>query len=163
MHSTFGRRAAARLRSAGFRNYSQNRLAERYHGRRIDKCGLQAVQVNQGKIPSMTRHFLLALVIPCVLMIIPPTQATKPDGDAPAVQRFENLWLVTYIDAEGRETVAQARTASGEMAPLMAADEERLQSIIEAGKMLATSRHIKLRLVKFSQRSEVGEFSPVSP
>jgi hypothetical protein len=66
------------------------------------------------------------------------------------------------FDAAGHETIAEARTASGGMAPLMAADDDRLQSIIEAGKMLATSRHIKLRLVKFSERSEIGEFAPVS-
>jgi len=111
----------------------------------------------------MNRRFPLGLAISGVLTTMPPTQAAKPDADAPGVQRFEHVWLVTYINAAGRETVAEARTSSGDMAPLMAADDERLQSIIEAGRTLAASHHIKLRLVKFSQRSEIGEFAPVAP
>jgi hypothetical protein len=112
---------------------------------------------------SMNRPFLLGLAVWGFLTIIPSIQAAKPEADAPAVERLQNLWLVTYIDATGRETVAQARAASGDMAPLIAADDERLQSIIEAARMLAASRHMKLRLVKFSQRSEIGEFAPASP
>jgi hypothetical protein len=107
----------------------------------------------------MNRRILFGLVISGFLM---PIQAAQ-DAGSPAVHRFENLWVVTYIDAAGLETIAAARAASGEMAPLMAVDDERLQSIIEAGKMLAAGRHVKLNLVKFSQRSEIGVFSPATP
>ena len=105
----------------------------------------------------MKRRILFALII---LGLLGPGQAAKRDANAPAVHLFESLWMVTYIDDTGLETVAEARAASGEMAPLMAVDEERLKSIIEAGKMLAATRQIKLRLLKFSQRSEIGEFQP---
>ena len=108
----------------------------------------------------MNRRILFSLVISGFLM---PIQAAQRDADTPAVHRFENLWVVTYIDAAGLETVAEARAASGDMAPLMAADDERLQSIIEAGKMLAATRRVKLHLVKFSQRSDIGVFSPAAP
>ena len=89
-----------------------------------------------------------------------PSMQIKSDANAFALQRFDILWLVTYIDDAGRETIAQARAPSGELLPLMAADGARLQSIIEAGKVIAASRHIKLRLVRFSQRSDIGEFAP---
>jgi hypothetical protein len=90
----------------------------------------------------------------------PPTMHVKSDGDALSLQRFDVLWMVTYIDDAGRETIAQAPAASGELVPLMAVDGGRLQSIIEAGKMIAATRHIKLRLIRFSQRSDIGEFAP---
>lgn len=105
----------------------------------------------------MKKSMMFALVI---LGFLVPGQAAKRDSSAPAVHLFENLWVVTYIDDTGYESVAEARAASGEIAPLMAVDEERLKSIIEAGKMLAATRQIKLRLLKFSQRSEIGEFLP---
>jgi hypothetical protein len=74
----------------------------------------------------------------------PPAVHVKSDADALSLQRFDVLWVVTYIDDAGREAIAQAPAASGEIVPLMAVDRERLQSIIDAGKMIATSRHIKL-------------------
>ena len=94
----------------------------------------------------------------------PPSVQVKSDANAFALQRFETLWLVTYINDAGLETIAQAPAPSGELVPLMAADGERLQSIIEAAKVIAATRHIKLRLIRFSQRSDIGEFAPaVSP
>jgi hypothetical protein len=94
----------------------------------------------------------------------PPSMQVKSDANAFALQRFETLWLVTYINDAGLETIAQAPAPSGELVPLMAADGDRLQSIIEAAKVIAATRHIKLRLIRFSQRSDIGEFAPaVSP
>ena len=94
----------------------------------------------------------------------PASVQVKSDADALSLQRFDVLWIVTYIDNAGRETIAQAPAASGELVPSMAVDGGRLQSIIEAGKMIAAARHIKLRLIRFSQRSDIGEFAPgVSP
>jgi hypothetical protein len=87
------------------------------------------------------------------------TISNKSDSDT-AIKRIDTLWLVTFVNDEGIEAVAQAKIASGENVPLIAADNDRLQSIIESGKALAASRKIKLRLVEFSHRSDVGEFSP---
>jgi hypothetical protein len=92
----------------------------------------------------------------------PPAMQVKSDADALSLQRFDVLWVVTYIDDAGREAIAQAPAASGEIVPLMAVDSERLQSIVDAGKMIAASRHIKLRLIRFSQRTDIGEFAPAA-
>lgn len=59
-------------------------------------------------------------------------KATSPDG----IQRIDQLWFVTYID-HGREIIPQAKLTSGQYAPLIAADAERLQSIVEAARALA--------------------------
>jgi hypothetical protein len=109
------------------------------------------------------RSCVLVFVVSAFFTTGPP-QRVKTDDDTFVAQRFETLWLVTYINDAGLETIAQAPAASGEFVPLMAADGERLQSIIEAAKVIAASRHIKLRLIRFSQRSDIGEFAPaVSP
>ena len=75
-------------------------------------------------------------------------------------RRMDKLWVVTFLDEAGVETIAQARLTSGETVPLMAVDQDRLSSIIEASKSIASARKIKLRLVEFGSRSDVGEFSP---
>jgi hypothetical protein len=83
-------------------------------------------------------------------------QATPPDG----VERIEQLWFVTYIDRDGREIVAQAKLTSGQYAPLIAADAERLESIVEAARFLAKANNVNMRLVKFTNRSDVEEITP---
>ena len=78
-----------------------------------------------------------------------------PDG-----QRINQLWLVTYVNAKGLEVVAQAKLQSGEYAPLIAADFERLASMLPAARDLATTRNIKMRLIKLSNRVDIEEFLP---
>ena len=69
-----------------------------------------------------------------------------PDG-----QRINQLWVVTYVNEKGLEVVAQAKLQSGDYAPLMAADFERLISMLPAARDLATTRNINMRLVKFKR------------
>jgi hypothetical protein len=78
-----------------------------------------------------------------------------PDG-----QRINQLWLVTYVNEKGLEVVAQAKLQSGEYAPLIAADFERLASMLPAARDLATTRNIKMRLIKLSNRVDIEEFLP---
>jgi hypothetical protein len=78
----------------------------------------------------------------------------------PSPTHFEKLWLVTYLNEAGVEAIAQGRASSGEVVPLIATDAERLSSIVEAGRAIASARKVKMRLVEFSSRSEVGEFTP---
>jgi hypothetical protein len=78
-----------------------------------------------------------------------------PDG-----QRINQLWLVTYANEKGLEVVAQAKLQSGEYAPLIAADFERLASMLPAARDLATTRNIKMRLIKLSNRVDIEEFLP---
>lgn len=85
--------------------------------------------------------------------------SNKYDSDS-AVRRMDKVWLVTYFNDEGVESLAFGKTATGELFPLIAADQDRLQSVIEGGKLLATSRKMKMRLVEFGSRSDVGEFTP---
>ena len=75
-------------------------------------------------------------------------------------QRLNQLWLVTYINEKGLEVVAQAKLQSGDYAPLIAADFERLASMLPAARDLATTRNIKMRLIKLSNRVDIEEFLP---
>jgi hypothetical protein len=78
-----------------------------------------------------------------------------PDG-----QRINQLWLVTYVNEKGLEVVAQAKLQSGEYAPLIAADFERLASMLPAARDLATTRNIKMRLIKLTNRVDIEEIVP---
>jgi hypothetical protein len=78
---------------------------------------------------------------------------TSPDG-------LHQLCLVTYIDNAGQEIVAQAKVVTGEYAPLIAADAERLQSEMEAAHGIAKARNLKMRLIKFTNRLDVENIAP---
>jgi hypothetical protein len=79
---------------------------------------------------------------------------------APDSQRLNQLWLVTYVNEKGLEVVAQAKLQSGDYAPLIAADFERLASILPAARDLATTRNIKMRLIKFNNRVDIQDIVP---
>jgi hypothetical protein len=83
-------------------------------------------------------------------------KTTSPDR----IQRFNELWLVTYINEAGLETVAQAKVATGEYAPLIAADPARLESIMAAARGLAKANNLKMRLIKFSNRVDIEDIAP---
>jgi hypothetical protein len=83
-------------------------------------------------------------------------KATSPDG----IQRINQLWLVTYINETGLETVAQAKLVTGEYVPLIAADAERLESVREAARDIAKAKNLKMRLIKFTNRLEIEDIAP---
>jgi hypothetical protein len=60
---------------------------------------------------------------------------------------------VTYINEAGLETVAQAKLVTGEYAPLIAADAERLEGVMEAAHDIAKAKNLKMRLIKFTRTS----------
>jgi hypothetical protein len=78
----------------------------------------------------------------------------------PDNQRITQLWLVTYVNEKGLEVVAQAKLQSGDYAPLIAADFERLASMLPAARDLATSRNIKMHLIKLTNRVDVQDIVP---
>jgi hypothetical protein len=77
-----------------------------------------------------------------------------------SIERINQLWLVTFIDAAGKEVVAQAKLASGDYAPLIAADPARLDSMMPAARDLAKSRNIKMRLIKLTNRLDIEDIAP---
>jgi hypothetical protein len=81
---------------------------------------------------------------------------TSPDG----VQRINQLWFVTYVNEAGQEIVAQAKAATGEHVPLIAADPARLESIMGAARALAKANNLKMRLVKFTNRLDIEDIEP---
>ena len=109
---------------------------------------------------SIIQH--LAMLSLAVALISPIQQheidfkVDSPDG----IQRISQLWLVTYINEAGVETVAQAKASTGEYMPLIAADAARLKTILEAAHALATANNITMRLVKFSNRLEMEDVKP---
>jgi hypothetical protein len=80
--------------------------------------------------------------------------------EAPDNQRITQLWLVTYVNEKGFEVVAQAKLKSGDYAPLIAADFDRLASMLPAARDLATTRNIKMRLIKLTNRVDLEEIVP---
>jgi hypothetical protein len=69
--------------------------------------------------------------------------------------RIDSIWAVISVDADGNEGVCAA-SINGMMAPLIAADEARLASIIPMARTLAKMDRTKtLKLVKLTNREEV--------
>ena len=83
-------------------------------------------------------------------------KTTSPDD----TQRITQLWLVTYINEAGQETVAQAKLVTGEYAPLMAADAARLESMMPAAHGLAKANNLKMRLIKLTNRLDIEDIAP---
>jgi hypothetical protein len=75
-------------------------------------------------------------------------------------QRLNQLWLVTYMNEIGLEVVAQAKLTTGDYAPLIAADQARLESMVPAARELAKASHIKMRLIKFTNRVDIQDIAP---
>jgi hypothetical protein len=75
-------------------------------------------------------------------------------------QRINQLWLVTYVNEAGEEIVVQAKLTNGSYAPLIAADETRLKSMMPAARDLATTRNIKMRLIKLTNRVDIEDIGP---
>jgi hypothetical protein len=83
-------------------------------------------------------------------------KTTSPDG----IERINQLWLVTYINDAGQETVAQAKLVTGEYAPLIAADAARLESMMPAARGLAKANNLKMRLIKLANRLDIEDIAP---
>ena len=80
----------------------------------------------------------------------------SPNG----IQRISQLWLVTYINEAGVETVAQVKAASGEYVPMIAADAARLESMMPAARGLAKANHLKMQLIKLTSRLDIEDIQP---
>ena len=109
---------------------------------------------------SIIQH--LAMLSLAVALISPIQQheidfkVDSPDG----IQRISQLWLVTYINEAGVETVAQAKAASGSYVPMIAADAARLESMMPAARGLAKANNLKMRLIKFTSRLDIEDIAP---
>ena len=90
---------------------------------------------------------------------VPPHRIdfSTPGSDS---QRLNQLWLVTYINETGLEVVAQAKLTTGDYAPLIAADLARLESMVPAARDLAKANHIKMRLIKLTNRVDIEDVMP---
>ena len=75
-------------------------------------------------------------------------------------QRINQLWLVTYINEKGEEVVVQAKLTNGSYTPLIAADPVRLENMMPAAHDLATTRNIKMRLIKLTNRVDIEDIVP---
>jgi hypothetical protein len=58
------------------------------------------------------------------------------------------------------EVVVQAKLTNGSYAPLIAADPVRLESMMPAARDLATTRNIKMRLIKLTNRVDFENIEP---
>jgi hypothetical protein len=91
-----------------------------------------------------------------------PIRQHQIDDSSLDSQRINQLWLVTYLNEAGLEVVAQAKLANGDKMLLIAADADlaRLESMIPAARDLAKTNHIKLRLIKFTNRVDIEDIVP---
>jgi hypothetical protein len=77
---------------------------------------------------------LVALGLAAVLSSPGPEHHIDYSTGPPDSGRINQLWLVTYVNEKGLEVVAQAKLQSGDYAPLIAADFERLASMLPAAR-----------------------------
>ena len=103
---------------------------------------------------------LLTLGLAAALSSTGPQRQIDFNMPGPDGQRINQLWLVTYINETGLEVVAQAKLRSGDYAPMIAADPARLESMLPAAHDLATTRNIKMRLIKLTNRVDIEEIPP---
>jgi hypothetical protein len=104
---------------------------------------------------------LVAIALLFLINLSPAVEkAVTMDPDPGGLQRIEQLWVITFSNDAGAETIVQARDSSGATIPLIAADREHLNMITGVAIAIVREQHVKLRLVKFSERSDVGETLP---
>lgn len=84
------------------------------------------------------------------------TQMTGPDG----VQRINQIWMIVLIDKTGVENVAQAKLATGEYVPLIAADAARLESMVGIAREMATAMNVQMKVIRFTNRTDLQEIRP---
>ncbi|KYK50036.1 hypothetical protein A1D31_22250 [Bradyrhizobium liaoningense] len=79
----------------------------------------------------------------------------------PNVQlRIDAVWLFVSIDETGEGVCAAPLMGDGSLVPLIAADEERLQSLIPIARRIAKESGKQVKLIKLSQRSELMMIQP---
>lgn len=72
--------------------------------------------------------------------------------------KIDAIWAFLSVDNDtGNEGVITMRSVNGLM-PMVAADEERLESMRPIAAMVAKNSGIKVRLVKFSVREDLEVF-----
>jgi hypothetical protein len=69
--------------------------------------------------------------------------------------RINQVWMAVSVDDDGSEGVCAIRTDNGWL-PLVAADEKRLEFIIEQARFLAEAQRRIIRVVKMCSREEVA-------
>lgn len=62
-------------------------------------------------------------------------------------------WVVTHDD--GSEGVPAANLIPGHLVPLMGADEERMRSLEQTAREIATLKGMPLKLMRFTHAEEV--------
>jgi len=103
---------------------------------------------------------LVALSLAAALSSPGPEHHIDYSTGPPDSGRINQLWLVTYVNEKGLEVVAQAKIQSGDYAPLIAADFERLASMLPAARDLAKARNTKMHLIKFTNRVDIQDIAP---
>jgi len=108
-----------------------------------------------GIIPNLATLGLAAALSSTV-----PQHQIDFSTSGPNGQRLSQIWLVTWIDEAGLEVVVQAKLTDGSYTPLIAADASRLESTMAAAQYMATTRKIKMRLIKFTNRVDLEDIVP---
>jgi hypothetical protein len=76
------------------------------------------------------------------------------------LQSIDEVYLFVSSDEDGEGVCAGPLLGPGSMVPLIAADKARLDSLIPVARQLAKASGTKIKLVKFTTRTEVMEIDP---
>ena len=68
--------------------------------------------------------------------------------------------MIVLIDKTGVENVAQAKLATGEYVPLIAADAARLESMVGIAREMATAMNVQMKVIRFTNRTDLQEIRP---
>jgi hypothetical protein len=74
--------------------------------------------------------------------------------------RIDEIYLFVSSDETGEGVCAGPLFGPGTVVPLIAADEARLKSLIPVARQIAKASGKKVKLLKFTTRSEIMEIDP---
>jgi hypothetical protein len=73
--------------------------------------------------------------------------------------RIDELYAFVSSDETGEGVVAGPLFGPGSLAPLIAADKDRLRSLIPFAEYIAVTRKIKIKLIRLTTREEITEIN----
>ncbi len=75
-------------------------------------------------------------------------------------QRVNKCWMFVSEDGYNNEGIVASRTNQGTMLPLLAADENRIQSLLPIAQQICDATEKKVRLLRSEERKEIMVLTP---
>jgi hypothetical protein len=101
----------------------------------------------------------IILSVGTVAMLCFATAATGSPATDETV-RIKQVWIVTYVNNSGEETIASVRAPDGSSVPMIALNAARLEDMTVTAHEIAKFKNVKLRLLKFRVREDIEDITP---